>query len=101
MKPPDDPLDELLSQWQVRGEVPPAFQREVWTRIATGHAEPSWMEKLAAAMFRPRGWLIAATASILVGAGIAWMENRPLQLNPHDAYVRSISPFASLHLASH
>jgi ABC-type nitrate/sulfonate/bicarbonate transport system permease component len=101
MKTPDDPLDALLSQWQVQGEASPSFQREVWNRIATGEADPSLLERFFINLLRPRGWLIASAAAVVVGASIAWMETTPDHLNPHDAYVRSISPFASLHVASH
>ena len=101
MNTPDDPLDELLSQWQVHGEAPPSFQREVWARIAADEGEPSLWDRLAGFLIQPRGWLVAAAASVLIGAGVAWVETRPSRLNPHEAYVRSISPFASQHLASH
>lgn len=101
MNTPDDPLDELLSQWQVPGEAQPSFQRKVWARIAAGEAEPGLWDRVTAFLIQPRGWLVAATASVIVGAGVAWMETQPCRLNPHEAYVRSISPFASQHLASH
>ncbi|TDU71243.1 hypothetical protein EI77_02365 [Prosthecobacter fusiformis] len=101
MNTPDDPLDELLSQWQVPGEAPPSFQREVWARIAADEADPGLWEKLSSFLIQPRGWMVAAVTSIFIGAGMAWMETRPSRLNPHEAYVHSISPFASQHLASH
>ncbi|MEN3939948.1 hypothetical protein WJU23_01540 [Prosthecobacter sp. SYSU 5D2] len=101
MNTPDDPLDELLSQWQVHGEAQPSFQRKVWARIAAGEADPGLWDRLAAFLIQPRGWMVAAAASVLIGASVAWMETRPSGLNPHEAYVRSISPFASQHLASH
>lgn len=100
MNTPDDPLDALLAQWQVRNEAPPSFQREVWAKIAAHEAEPSWQERLCALLLRPSSWLTASVAAIAIGAGIAWFETLPLQVSPHDAYVQSISPFASLHLAS-
>lgn len=101
MNTPDDPLDELLSQWQVHGEAPPSFQREVWARIATHEGDPTLWERFVDYLVRPRSWLVATSAAVIIGASIAWVETRPSGLNPHDAYVRSISPFASLHLASH
>jgi hypothetical protein len=101
MKTPDDPLDELLSQWQVPREGLPSFQREVWARIAVRETDPGVWERLADFLTQPRGWMVATAASVLIGASLAWVETRPSQLNPHEAYVRSISPFASLHLASH
>ena len=100
MNTPDDPLDELLTHWQVRGDTPPTFQREVWARIAAQEAEPTWKEKLCTRLLKPSSWLVASAVAILIGAGVAWLETRPLQLTPYDAYVRSISPFASHHLAA-
>ena len=101
MKPTPDPLDDLLSEWQVSGEASPSFQREVWARIASAEAEPTWSELLVRFFLRPRGWAMASAAALLLGSGLAWFETRPSRLNPHDAYVRSISPFASLHVAAH
>ncbi len=102
MKPPeDDPLDSLLQEWQVTGETSASFQREVWARIAATQADPSWWEKLSALLLRPAGWMAVSAAAVLLGAGFGWLETRPEPVNPHEAYVRSISPFASMHLAAH
>jgi len=96
-----DPLDELLSQWQVRVEPPASLPREVWARISAGEAEPSWWEELASYILRPRALAVTGLAAILVGTVLALLDGRGPQMDPHTAYVQSISPFASLHLASH
>lgn len=99
--PEEDPLDHLLQEWQVKGETSSAFQREVWARIAANQADPPWWERLSALLLRPAGWVAVSATAVLLGAGIGWLETRPEPVNPHEAYVRSISPFASLHLAAH
>lgn len=100
MNTPNDPLDTLLAEWQVHRETPTSFQREVWARIAANEAEPTWKERWSALLLKPSSWFAAAAVAILIGGSLAWFETRPLQLSPHDAYVRSISPFASHHFAS-
>lgn len=100
MTPIRDPLDELLSQWRLPDVPAPAFQREVWLRIAANEPGPDLVEKFFGFLFRPRGWAMAGALAVVLGAGAAWLETRPSGLSPHDAYVRSISPFASLHLAA-
>ncbi len=94
-----DPLDDLLSQWQVCAEPPASLPRDVWARISAGEAELSWWESLATLALRPRALAITGLAAILVGAALALIGGDP-SLDPHTAYVQSISPFASLHLAS-
>lgn len=102
MKPTDhDPLDSLLQEWQVRGEVSASSQREVWARIAAGEADPSWWEAFLLLMLRPRSLALTAAAAVALGIISALLELRAPEVNPHDAYVQSISPFASIHLASH
>lgn len=102
MKPTEnDPLDSLLQEWQVRGESPASQQREVWARIAAGEADPSWWETFLMFLLRPRSLVLTAAAAVAVGIISALLELRAPELSPHDAYVQSISPFASVHLASH
>ena len=96
-----DPLDELLSQWQVRAEPPASLPRDVWARISAGEAEPSWWEWMATYILRPRALAFTGLAAILAGAVLALLDGSSPRLDPHTAYVQSISPFASLHLASH
>jgi hypothetical protein len=95
-----DPLDELLSQWQVRAEPPALLPRDVWARISADEAELSWWEVLASQILRPRALAITALVAILVGTVLALIDGNGPQLDPHTAYVQSISPFASLHLAA-
>ncbi len=101
MKTDDDPLDALLGSWQVHGEVPAGFQREVWTRISAGEADLAWWERLSMSLLRPFNLGCAAAAAVAVGALLAVVETLPATQSPHDAYVQSVSPFASVHLASH
>jgi hypothetical protein len=97
----DEPLDELLASWRVRGEAPAGFQREVWNRISAGEADPAWWERLSAVLLRPFALGCAAAAAVATGALVAVVETLPSSQSPHDAYVQSVSPFASVHLASH
>lgn len=99
--PEHDPLDELLLEWRVRGEAPASQQREVWARIAAGEAEPGWWEAFLLLLLRPRCLALTAAAAVAVGVISALLDLRAPELSPHDAYVQSISPFASVHLASH
>lgn len=101
MKDPDESLNQLLSEWQVRGDAPASLQREVWASVAASAAEPAWWEALLLYLLRPKSLAVTAAAAIALGVGSALLELRPPQLSPHDAYVQSISPFASVHLASH
>jgi hypothetical protein len=97
----NDPLDSLLASWQVRGEAPMGFQREVWNCISAGEGELAWWERFSIGLLRPLSLGCAAAAAVAVGAFVAVLETRPSSQTPHDAYVQSVSPFASVHLASH
>ncbi|HCN27817.1 MAG TPA: hypothetical protein DIT64_03340 [Verrucomicrobiales bacterium] len=99
--PENDPLDDLLLEWQVRGETPASQQREVWARIAAGEAEPAWWESFLLLMLRPRSLALTAAAAVVLGVLSALLEMRAPEISPHDAYVQCVSPFASVHLASH
>lgn len=101
MHDPDESLDLLLSEWRVRGDVPASLQREVWASVAAGAADPGWWDSLLLALLRPRVLSLAAAAAVAVGVGWALLEPPPPPLSPHDAYVQSVSPFASVHLAAH
>ena len=81
--------------------MPASLQREVWASVAAGAAEPSWWEALLLVLLRPKSLALTAAVAVALGVGAALLELRPPQLSPHDAYVQSISPFASVHLASH
>lgn len=97
----DDPLNALLASWEVRGEAPPGFQREVWNRISAGEADLGWGERLSMILLRPFSLSCAAAAAVAIGALLAVVETLPSSQTPHDAYVQSVSPFASVHLLSH
>lgn len=97
----DDPLGSLLASWEVPGEAPAGFQREVWNRISAGEADLAWWERASLLLLRPLSLSCAAAAAVAVGALVAVVETLPPSQTPHDAYVQSVSPFASVHLASH
>jgi hypothetical protein len=92
-----DPLDDLLAQWQVQSETPPDFRREVWRRIASETHASGWVERFAWWLLRPKREVVIL--SIAVALAVAWgLTHPPEELNPHDAYVMSISPFDPNHL---
>lgn len=97
-----DPLDDLLSEWQARPVPPSSMNRDIWARIALVEAEPTWWESLAALILRPRNLAFSSLLAFGLGSGIGFLWEDPgSALDPHTAYVQSISPFASQHLASH
>lgn len=92
-----DPLDDLLAQWQPQIIPPPGFQRELWRRIAAETPQAPWIERFAWWLLRPKQTIAVITASVAVA--VVWgLTHPPEPLNPHDAYVMSISPFDSNHL---
>ncbi|MBL9179387.1 MAG: hypothetical protein JNM65_15090 [Verrucomicrobiaceae bacterium] len=94
-----DPLDHLLAQWQPHVETPPDFRREVWRRIAVENRDPGWVERLASWLLRPKREAVVFTAAVVLA--IAWGITHPQEpVDPHDAYVMSISPFDSGHFRS-
>lgn len=90
-------LHELLTSWQEQAETPPDFRREVWRRIAAEAHDPGWVERLAWWLLRPKreGVVLALVIVLAVVWGIT---HPPEEINPHDAYVMSISPFDPSHL---
>ena len=99
MKPDsNDPLDRLLQEWTVQSEPPPSFRREVWQRIASDGGKSSWAERLAWWLLRPKRE--AFVLALVVTAAVIWGLTHPegQSINPHDAYVMSISPFDPHHL---
>ena len=100
MNNPD--LDKLLRTWNVSGETPASFQREVWQRIEAEEAvRPAWTRWLE--MFlRPR--IAAATAAVAILAGSAGglfhAEKSRAHATPDAglAYAQSINPFDPVHL---
>ena len=99
--PDDDPLHALLGTWEVRGETLVGFQREVWNRISAGEADLAWWERFSLTLLRPVSLSFAAVVAVAIGVAVAILETQPSSQAPHDAYVQSVSPFASVHLASH
>ncbi len=103
MKPHQDTdqLDVLLASWQVEGEVPVRFQREVWNRISSRDGALAWWEELSIRFLKPWNLGFAALAAVIIGSLWAVVQTQPSAQTPHDAYVQSVSPFVSVHLASH
>ena len=93
----DDPLDQLLSEWQVRAEVPPEFRREVWKAISSTCNEPTWVEKLSWWLLQPRRKILALAVAVIGGVILDFALPNSDELSPHDAYVMSISPFDPNH----
>jgi len=80
---PSDPLDELLAAWRLQVPENPAFQREVWHRIATAQDELSWAEKILSWWLRPRRLLGAALACVCLGSALGILNT--VQQRGHDA----------------
>jgi len=94
-----DQLDDLLSQWQIQTQTPSDFRREVWRRIATETCDPSWIERLACWLLRPKREVLVFAAVVIIA--VAWGLTHPAEPpHPQDAYVMSISPFGPDHLKS-
>lgn len=94
-----DPLDDLLAEWQPRVGTPPDFRREVWRRISVEISSQGWAERLAAWLLRPKREAVVFAAAVTLA--VVWGITHPTEpLDPHDAYVMSISPFDLDHLRS-
>ena len=93
----DDPLDQLLSEWRVRADVPPEFRREVWQTISSRCAEPTWIEKLSWWLLQPNRKIFALAVAVMGGVILDFSLPARDELSPHDAYVMSISPFDPHH----
>ena len=96
-----DPLDELLSEWRVTVEPAASLPRVVWARIASEEVEPSLWDKLAFLLLQPRWLALTAVVAVSFGVVLALSGPRTTNLDPHTAYIESISPFASMHMAAH
>jgi hypothetical protein len=96
----DDQLRQKLASWEVRPEIPPDFQRNVWQKIAVRESKRK--------MLWFRNWTISwlrtpalATCVIvfggLVGTGLGFVESS--QANSRNwksleaKYVQSIDPY--------
>jgi hypothetical protein len=97
--PPEKPsLDELLAQWQVRRHTPPGFQQQVRHRLQSLSNRSPWLEHLFI-LLRPPVFASVAALAIVSGCVMAWWQEPDGGISAHDAYVQSVSPFASVHLA--
>lgn len=93
-----DLLDDLLAEWQPQVETPPDFRREVWRRIAAETINPGLIERFSWWLLQPKREIVVMTAAVFLA--VVWGITHPPQaLNPHDAYLTSISPFDSNHLS--
>jgi hypothetical protein len=72
----------------------------VWAHIGANDAHPTWWEKLAFILLRPQAIAATVVASAAVGSGLAIVIKPAAPVDAHAAYVQSISPFASVHLAA-
>jgi hypothetical protein len=99
----DDQLKEKLALWEVRPEIPPDFQRNVWQKIAVRESKP----KLSLFGSWSTSWLrpprLATCAIILgglAGTGLGLIESS--QANSRNwktleaKYVQSVDPYQQL-----
>jgi hypothetical protein len=98
MKPPVDPLDELLNRCQPAPEPPAQLIAKVRRRLAERRAPawPAWVERLDAVFARPSFAAAFVTACLLLGLFLA--ETRVSRLHQAQSaqvarsYVRLINP---------
>ncbi len=99
----DDQLRQKLAAWEVRPEIPPDFQRNVWQKIAVRESKPklplfgdwniSWLRM-------PRLATCAIVLGGLAGTGLGLIESS--QANSRNwksleaKYVQSIDPYEQL-----
>jgi hypothetical protein len=100
----DDELRKRLALWEVRPEIPPDFQRNVWQKIAVRESKQPkvpWFEKWRIS------WLSApqlATCAIVlggvVGTGLGLVEssqsNSRTWKSLEAKYVQSVDPYEHL-----
>jgi hypothetical protein len=99
----DDQLKEKLALWEVRPEIPPDFQRNVWQKITVRESKP----KLSLFGSWSTSWLrpprLATCAIILgglAGTGLGLIEAS--QANSRNwktleaKYVQSVDPYQQL-----
>jgi hypothetical protein len=99
----DDQLKEKLASWEVRPEIPPDFQRNVWQKIAVREAKPklSLFGSWDTSWLRP---LRLATCAIILGglAGTGFGLIESSQANSRNwktleaKYVQSVDPYQQL-----
>jgi len=97
MKNDSDPLDALLSSWEVEAEAPPDFQRHVWHRIATDQEALPWTSRLLAWWMMPRRLALSAVAALTLGCVLGLMDAHSHQKQAREAYFTAINPLDSHH----
>jgi hypothetical protein len=99
----DDQLKEKLASWEVRPEIPPDFQRNVWQKIAVRESKPKWslFGNWDTSWLRPAS---LATCAIVLGglAGTGFGLIESSQANSRNwktleaKYVQSVDPYQQL-----
>lgn len=92
-----DPLDDLLSTWQVEARTTADFQRQVWHRIAADQEALPWPTRLLSWWFQPRRLLLSAVAAIAFGGLLGFIEAGVHQTEARAAYFSAIDPLDSKH----
>jgi hypothetical protein len=96
----DDELRQKLASWEVRPEIPPDFQRNVWQKIAVRESKPklslfarwdiSWLRP-------PRLAICAILLGGLAGTGLGLIESSQANSrnwqNLEAKYVQSVDPY--------
>jgi hypothetical protein len=100
----DDELKRMLRAWKVEAELPRAFNREVWLRIATEERKrneallPSLTAWLFSAIAHPKYALALVALSLTAGVALAHMEAQETKAQHWKAlearYSASINPLA-------
>lgn len=96
-QPVEDPaLNALLRDARVSPPLPPRFQQNVWRRIEDTEAPAkadSWLDALAALVFRPKFAMVAAAVVLLAGIFAGTVEGRQVALhNAQMNYLASVVP---------
>lgn len=97
MKNKSDPLDALLSSWQVAPETPADFQRQVWHRIAADQEALPWTSRVLAWWMQPRRLALSAAAALALGSLLGLMDAHSHQKQAREAYFTAINPLDSHH----
>jgi hypothetical protein len=97
----DEELRKKLASWKVQPEIPPDFQRGVWTRIAARETRsskryflPAWVTSIFGT---PRLAVCAVALSALIGAGLGLVESTKANTRNWKTleakYVQSVDPY--------
>jgi len=100
----DDELKKRLSSWRVQPEIPPDFQRGVWSRIAARESKSSNDSLLGLFslnwLTQPRLAVLALVLGGFIGAAFGLVESG--QANTKNwkvleaKYVQSVDPYKHL-----